>query len=114
LSLARRALKDRFPTPKVPLTALLSNHQVFLPDPVFLLVICLETLRAGSDPTNRRTNSLPCEPLKRSEDTIKMYLQEVGCGDMDLIDLAQDNDRWWALVHAVMYPKFHNIGEFLD
>jgi len=35
LSLARRALKDKFPTPTIPLTAVLPNRQVFLPDPVF-------------------------------------------------------------------------------
>jgi len=34
LSLARKALKDKFPTPTVPLTAVLPNRQVFLPDPV--------------------------------------------------------------------------------
>ena len=34
LSLARRALKDKFPTPTIPLTAVLPNRQVFLPDPV--------------------------------------------------------------------------------
>ena len=34
LSLARRALKDKFPMPTIPLTAMLPNHQVFLPDPV--------------------------------------------------------------------------------
>ena len=34
LSLARRALKDIFPTPTIPLTAVLPNRQVFLPDPV--------------------------------------------------------------------------------
>jgi len=34
LSLARRALKDKFPTPTVPLTAMLPNRQVLLPDPV--------------------------------------------------------------------------------
>jgi hypothetical protein len=34
LSLARRALKNKFPTPTVPLTAVLPNRQVFLPDPV--------------------------------------------------------------------------------
>jgi len=34
LSLARRALNDKFPTPTVPLTTVLPNCQVFLPDPV--------------------------------------------------------------------------------
>jgi hypothetical protein len=33
---------------------------------------------------------------------IKMGLQEVGFGGMDWIDLAEDRDRWWAVVNAVM------------
>jgi len=41
-------------------------------------------------------------PWRRWEDNIKMDLQEVGCGSMDLIKLAQDRDRWRALVNAVM------------
>jgi len=41
-------------------------------------------------------------PRRRWEDNIKMDLQEVGCGDMDWIDLAQDRDSWRALVNAVM------------
>jgi len=39
---------------------------------------------------------------RRWEDNIKMHLQEVGCGCMDWIDVAQDRDRWRAVVIAVM------------
>ena len=38
----------------------------------------------------------------RWEDNIKMDLQDVGCGGIDWIDLAQDRYRWRALVNAVM------------
>ena len=41
-------------------------------------------------------------PRRRWEDNIKMDLQEVGCGGMDWIELAQDRDRWRALVNAIM------------
>ena len=42
------------------------------------------------------------KPRWRWEDNIKMDLQEVGCGSMDWIKLAQDRDSWQALVNAVM------------
>jgi hypothetical protein len=32
--------------------------------------------------------------MRRWEDNIKLDLQEVECGEMDWIDLAQDRDRW--------------------
>jgi 3-oxoacyl-ACP reductase-like protein len=45
-------------------------------------------------------------PLGRSwrrwEDNIKIDLQEVGCVDMDWFGLAQDKDRWRAIVNVVM------------
>ena len=41
-------------------------------------------------------------PRRRWEDNIKTDIQEVGCGVLDWIPLAQDKDRWQALVNAVM------------
>jgi hypothetical protein len=41
-------------------------------------------------------------PLRRAmcrwDDNLKMHLQEMGWGGVDWIDLAQDRDRWQALV----------------
>jgi hypothetical protein len=34
---------------------------------------------------------------------MKMYIQAVGCGGMEWIDVVQDRDRWRELVNVVMY-----------
>ena len=41
-------------------------------------------------------------PRRRWVDNIRMDLQEVGCGYVDWIGLAQDRDRWRTLVSALM------------
>ena len=50
-------------------------------------------------PEGRRPQGIP---KRRWVDNIKMDLQEVGCGYMDWIGLAQDRDIWRTLVSAVM------------
>ena len=52
-------------------------------------------------------------PRRRWEGNIKMDLQEVGGGYWDWMELAQDRDRWWALVSMVMnlrVPKMWGIS----
>jgi hypothetical protein len=41
-------------------------------------------------------------PRRRWVDIIRMDLGEVGCGDVDWIGLAQDRNRWKALVNSVL------------
>jgi len=41
-------------------------------------------------------------PRLRGEDNIKMDIQEVGCRGKDWIELAEDRDRWRALMNAAM------------
>ena len=52
-------------------------------------------------------------PRRRWEDNIKMDFQEVGGGCRDWIELAQDRDRWQALVSTVRnfrVPKLRGIS----
>jgi len=54
-------------------------------------------------------------PRRRWEDNIRMDLREVGCGCVDWMELAQNRDRWRALVSAVMNLRvLIKCGEFLD
>ena len=53
-------------------------------------------------------------PRRGWENNIKMDLKEVGCGDVDWIDLAEDRDRLLALVNSVMNLRVpQNAGNFL-
>ena len=53
-------------------------------------------------------------PRRRWVDNITMDLQEVGCGYVDWIGLAQDRDKWRTLVSAVLYIRVPwNEGNFL-
>jgi len=56
--------------------------------------VCSSGTCGGKGPLRR--------PKHRCENNIKMVLQEVACGGTDWIELAQDRDRWWALVNSVM------------
>jgi len=54
------------------------------------------------------------KPRRRWVDNISMDLQKLGCGYMEWIGLAQDRDRWWTLVNAVMNLGVPcNAGNFL-
>jgi hypothetical protein len=54
-------------------------------------------------------------PRCRRDDDIKADLQDVGCGVMDRIELAQNGDRWQALVNSIMNFRVSiKCGEFLD
>ena len=53
-------------------------------------------------------------PRRRWDENINIDLQEVGCEGMDWIDLAQDKDRWRALVNVVMNLRVpYSAGNFL-
>jgi len=53
-------------------------------------------------------------PRRRWGDNNKMYLKEIGCDGVVWIYLAEDRNRWWALVNAVMNLRVpQNAGIFL-
>jgi hypothetical protein len=48
-------------------------------------------------------------PRRRWEDNIEIDLREIGFGVVDWIHLAQDRDRWRAVVNTVMNLGFHKM-----
>jgi hypothetical protein len=65
--------------------------------------MCKEADFVKLDLVGRPEGSRPLgRPRRRWEDNIKMDLQEVRWEDVDWIHMAQDKDRWRALVSAVM------------
>ena len=49
-------------------------------------------------------------PRQRWEDNIKMDFKEVEWGYIDRSDLAEDGDRWWFIVNAVINLRFRQNG----
>jgi len=70
--------------------------------PNIVLVIKLRWMGHVARMGERRGKRPLGRPRHRWEDNIKMDLQEVGCGGMDWIQLAQDWNRWQALANVVM------------
>ena len=59
----------------------------------------IQGIFGGGEPEGKRPLG---RPRRKCEDNIKIDLQEVGCGGVDWIDVAEDRDRWRAHVNAVM------------
>jgi len=59
----------------------------------------LNMVLVGGKPEGKRPMG---RPRRRRVDNIRINLQEVGCGYVDWIGLAQVRDRWQTLVNAVM------------
>ena len=71
------------------------NYLGFIPLYFIFRILCLYIIKNGGKETTGR-------PRRRWVDNIRMDLQEVGCGYVEWIGLAQDRDSWRTLVSAVM------------
>jgi hypothetical protein len=72
----------------------MTGSQQFITHVIILIYRALVGKPEGRRPLGR--------PRRRWEDNIKMDLREVRWGGMDWINLAQDRDRWRALVYTVI------------
>jgi hypothetical protein len=71
---------------------------------------CIENI--GGKPEGKRPLG---RPRRRWVDNTKMDLREIGRDSMEWIDLAQDRDKWRALVNTVMNLRVQqNTGKFLS
>ena len=93
----------------------LANHDIDIRVNMSFRVYCVMSVLYGLSgirgPDVKECNYRICEsdgkrtlgrPRRKWVDNIRMDLQEVECGYMDWIELAQDRDRWRTLVSAVM------------
>jgi hypothetical protein len=69
------------------------------------VVINCEKLRSTNYEKKKKKKPIG-RTRRRWEDNIKVDYQEVKCGVMDWIDLAQDRNRWRTLVNAVINLRF--------
>jgi len=64
--------------------------------------MCGEKKYASSSDGKPEGKTLFGRPGHRWEGRIEMYLREIGCESVDCIHLAQDRDKWRAVVNTVM------------
>jgi hypothetical protein len=52
---------------------------------------------------------------RRCVDNIKIDLREIGCCDLEWVDLVQDRDQWRTVVNTVMNLQVpQSVGKFLS
>ena len=105
---------EKIPTPSIRLRGMNKDKFYFLNFSCILLFFLWILLKELKLFFVFNSTMILGRPRHRWEDNIKLYLQEVGCGGMDWIELANNRDRWRALVNAVMNLRVPwNAGNFL-
>jgi hypothetical protein len=91
-------------------TTLLAFYQILSPTNSEEISLLAQSAFLVGKPEGKRPLG---RPRRRWEDNIKMDIQEVGGGCGDWMELAQDRDRWRALVGTVRnlrVPKMRGIS----